>query len=95
MNKNYFSIILICALITVIPTASAQLTFGGEAYQKSIEVIVDKSEIVNVKHVIVASNMPVTLQLFSGIISNLVMINEKGENIIENVEKVYSPGTNK
>jgi len=80
MNKNYFSIILICALITVIPTASAQLSFGGEAYQKSIEVIVDKSEIVNVKHVIGASNIPVYVNLFHGvIIESIIVTNDNGD----------------
>jgi hypothetical protein len=82
MNKNYFSIILICALITVIPTASAQLTFGGEAYQKSIEVIVDKSEIVNVKHVIGSSNNPGSIELFEGVIVESIKVtNEKDEKL--------------
>ena len=80
MNKNYFSIILICALITVIPTASAQLSFGGEAYQKSVEVIVDKSEIVNVKHVIGAPNIPVDVNLFHGvIIESIIVTNDNGD----------------
>ena len=80
MNKNYFSIILICTLITVIPTASAQLSFGGEAYQKSIEVLVDKSEIVNVKHVIGASNIPVSVNWFHGvIIESIIVTNDNGD----------------
>jgi molybdopterin-binding protein len=82
MNKNYFSIILICALITVIPIASAQLSFGGEAYQKSIEVIVDKSEIVKAKHVIGSSNNPVNIELFEGVIVESIKVtNEKDEKL--------------
>jgi len=80
MSKNYFSIILICALITVIPTASAQLSFGGEAYQKSIEVIVDKSEIVKAKHVIGASNNPGSIELFEGVIVESIKVtNDNGD----------------
>ena len=82
MNKNYFSIILICALITVIPIASAQLSFGGEAYQKSIEVIVDKSEIVKAKHVIGSSNNSMSIELFEGVIVESIKVtNEKDEKL--------------
>jgi len=81
MNKKIFLIILICALITVVPTASAQLSMGVEANQKSIEVIVDKSEIVQVKHVIYSSNMPVNVNLFNGVMNeSIVVTNEEGEN---------------
>ena len=80
MNNQIYLIVLFLALVTIIPTASAQLSFGGEANQKLIEVELNKSEIVNVKHVIGASNMPVTLNLFDGIITESVMVtNDDGD----------------
>ena len=88
MNNQIYLIVLFLALVTIIPTASAQLSFGGEANQKLIEVELNKSEIVNVKHVIGASNMPVTLNLFDGIITESVMVtNDDG------VEKQFGLGS--
>ena len=94
MNKNFFLIVGIFSLILVIPTSYAQLTIGADAEQKSIEMKLDIDGTVSVKHVVSFSNMPVTIQLFSGTISNLVIINEKGENIIENVGIAYDPQEN-
>jgi hypothetical protein len=94
MNKNIFLIVGIFSLILVIPTSYAQLTIGADAEQKSIEMKLDVDGTVSVKHVVSFSNMPVTIQLFSGTISNLVIINEKGENIIENVGIAYDPQEN-
>jgi hypothetical protein len=94
MNKNIFLIVVIFSLILVIPTSYAQLTIGADAEQKSIEMKLDIDGTVSVKHIVSFSNMPVTIQLFSGTISNLVIINEKGENIIENVGIAYDPQEN-
>ena len=80
MNKNIFLIVVIFSLILVIPISHAQLTIGADAEQKSIELKLDTDGTVNVKHVVSSSNMPVTVQLFSGTISNLGITNEKGEN---------------
>jgi len=80
MNNQIYLIVLVLALITVIPTASAQLTLGVEAYQKLIEVELNKSEIVNVKHVIAASNMPVNVNLFDGVIpESIILTNDNGD----------------
>jgi len=79
MNNQIYLIVLLLALVTVIPTASAQLSLGQEANQKLIEVKLNTSEIVNVKHVIAASNMPVNVNLFDGVIPESIMIiNENG-----------------
>ena len=59
MNNQIYLIVLVLALVTVIPTASAQLSFGAEAYQRLIEVELNKSEIANVKQVVAASDVPV------------------------------------
>jgi hypothetical protein len=80
MNNQIYLIVLVLALVTVIPTASAQFSLGVEANQKLIEVELNKSEIVNVKHVIAASNMPVKLILFDGMIpESLVVTNENDD----------------
>jgi len=84
MNKNIFLIVVVFSLILVIPMSHAQLTIGGNAEQKLIEMKLDIDGTVSVKHVVSSSNMPVTVQLFSGTISNLVIINEKGEDMFEN-----------
>jgi len=80
MNNQIYLIVLFLALITVIPTASAQFSLGVEANQKLIEVKLDKSGIVNVKHVIAASNVPVSVNLINGIISeSIIVTNDNGD----------------
>jgi hypothetical protein len=80
MNNQIYLVVLLLALVTVIPTASAQLSLGAEANQKLIEVKLGKSEIVNVKHVIVASNIPVNVNLLNGIIlENIIVTNDNGD----------------
>jgi predicted DNA binding CopG/RHH family protein len=74
--------------ITIIPMVSAQLVIGNEANQKLIEVKLDKSEIIHVKHVISSSNSPVSLTLFKGEISNLTITNEEGKKTLENNDNV-------
>ena len=80
MNSQIYLIVLFLALVTIIPTASAQLSLGVEANEKLIEVELNKSEMVNVKHVIAASNIPVNLNLFNGVIAqNIIGTNENGD----------------
>ena len=80
MNSQIYLIVLVLALITVIPASSAQLSLGAEANQKLIEVNLNKSEIINVKHVIAASNMPVSVNLFDGVIpESITVANDNGD----------------
>ena len=80
MNQKFFSIILLIVLVTIIPTVSAQFSLGVEANQKSIEVELNESEIVNVKHVIGSSSIPVSVNLFDGVIADSIIVtNEEGE----------------
>jgi hypothetical protein len=80
MNNQIYLIVLILALVILIPTASAQLSLGIEANQKLIEVKLNKSEIVNVKHVITASNMPVSVNLFEGaILESIIVTNDNDD----------------
>jgi hypothetical protein len=80
MNNQIYLIILLLALVILIPTTSAQLSVGEEANQKLIEVKLNKSEIVSVKHVIVASNMIVSVNLFDGVITeSIILTNDNGD----------------
>jgi hypothetical protein len=80
MNNQIYLIVLILALVAVIPTASAQLSLGVEANQKLIEVELNKSEMVNVKHVIAASDIPVSVSLFEGVITESITVtNDNGD----------------
>ena len=79
MNNKFFSIILLIVLVTVIPTVSAQFSLAPQANQKSIEVNLDASGIVHIKHVVSSTNMPVNVNLFEGTISNLLVTNQNGE----------------
>jgi len=65
--KNIFVIFTIGILFSGIPIVDAQLMLGQKADQKSIELFVEKSEIIKVKHVIKPSKMPVTVHLFEGV----------------------------
>jgi len=79
MNKKFFSVILLIVLVTVIPTVSAQFSLAPQANQKSIEVNLDTTGIVHIKHVVSSTNMPVNVNLFEGTISNLLVTNQNGE----------------
>jgi len=81
MNKRTISAIIILGLITVIPTVYGQLTIGSEAKQESIEVKINTNGEINVKHIVSSSNMPSSLPLFTGEISNLILTNELGEEV--------------
>ena len=65
MNRKKIFIFVIFSLILVIPIANAQLTLGSEAKQKLIEIKINLKGEVDVKHIIKASNTPVTTHLFS------------------------------
>jgi hypothetical protein len=82
MFKKILLITIICVSFAIIPFADAQLSFGKPAYQKSIELILDETEIVKAKHVISSSNGPVDVYLFENVIEESISVtNEDGEEI--------------
>ena len=81
MNQKIISTIIIFSLITVIPTAYGQLTIGPEVKQELIELKINPDGEINVKHIVSFSNMPATVPLFLGEISNLIVTNDLGEEI--------------
>ena len=79
MINKLLLILIVFVILTIIPTSYAQLSFGGEAYQKSIEVIIDKSNIIHVKHVVGSSNNQVNVEAFEGIVEDSIKVtNENG-----------------
>jgi len=82
MNTKIISAIVIFGLITVIPTVYGQLGLGAEANQKSIEIFIDKSDNVNVKHIVYSSNNSGNVPVFFGMIEDSLKItNEEGVEI--------------
>ena len=81
MNHKIISTIIIFTLISVIPTSYGQLTIGSEAKQELIEVKISPTGEINVKHIVSPSNMPATVHLFLGEISDLIITNHSGEKI--------------
>ena len=82
MIQKIIPVIIIFGLIAVIPTVYAQLGLGVEANQKSVEVLIDRSDKVNVKHVVYSSNNPGNVQLFSGVVEDSLKItNDEGVEI--------------
>ena len=81
MKIKIFTAIIVLGLIAVIPTVYGQLTIGSNVEQESIEMKINSEGKVSVKHIVKAANMPGTLTLFSGEISNLDTTNEKNEEI--------------
>ena len=74
MFKKILLISIICASFAIIPFADAQLSFGKLAYQKSIELILDETEVVKAKHVISSSSGPVDVYLFENIIEESISV---------------------
>ena len=81
MKVEIFTAIIVLGLITVIPTVYGQLTIGSEVKQESIEVKINTNGEISVKHIVSSSNMPSSLPLFTGEISNLIITNELGEKL--------------
>ena len=79
MNKKIFLLTLLVVLVTITPTVSAQFSIGGQANQKLIEINLDETGNVHVKHVVSSTNTPVSVNLFEGTISNLLVTDEDGE----------------
>ena len=81
MNNQIYFIILFVGAITIIPTVDAQLSFGGEEKQKSIEITIDQSAIIHAKHVVYSSNNPGEIQLFYGIVEKSLKITNEEKKL--------------
>jgi hypothetical protein len=79
MYKKKISVFVLIMLVMITPTVSAQLSIAPQANQKTIEVILDEKGNVKVKHLVFSTTNSVTVNLFEGTISNLLVLNEEGE----------------
>ena len=82
MNSKIFTFLVILSFIALTPVANAQISIGEKAQQESVEVIISSEGDVKVKHVIRSSNLPVDLELIKGAVSNLVVTDEQGKEIL-------------
>lgn len=79
MNSKIFIVLVIVSLVTIIPTAYAQVTIGDKADQKSIEIRIDSEGNVRVLHIINDAKSPKQVDLISGTVSNISVTDEHGE----------------
>ncbi|WP_428325176.1 hypothetical protein [Nitrosopumilus sp.] len=78
MNSKIFAVLVIVSLVTVIPTAYAQVTIAEKASQKLVEVRIDLEGNVHVIHVIDNANSPKQVDLIPGTVSNISVTDEQG-----------------
>ncbi len=71
-----FGFLVILSIISIIPVVDAQ--FGEKASQKSVEVIINSTGDIHIKHVIASSNSPKQVELIDGTVSDLTVTNEQG-----------------
>jgi len=79
MQTKIFGLLVILLIISVVPVANAQISFGEKAVQKSVEVTINSAGDVHVKHVIKPVNIPKQVELVYGTVSNILVTNEQGE----------------
>ena len=79
MKEKIFGILIILLLVVIIPDVYAQTSIGEKAKHKSLEVVINSAGDVHVKHVVDSSNSPKQVDLVDGVVSNLSVTNEKGE----------------
>jgi len=78
MNLKQIAFFTILLFIITIPTVYAQVSVGEKAVQKLVEVTINSSNEVHVKHVIAPSTMPQQLTLIDGVRTNLQVFDEVG-----------------
>jgi len=79
MNMKVFGFLVILSIISIIPIADAQISIGEKAVQKSVEVIINSVGEIQVKHVVVSSNVPKQVELIDGTVLNLLVTDEQGK----------------
>ena len=85
MKKIIFSVIFLVFLISLTPISFGQISIGEKAVQKSVEVYISNEGEVHVIHEIRKSNSPKQIDLIEGVISNIKVIDEDGEEVLYSV----------
>lgn len=78
--KIFFSLIAL-VLFSSIPLVSAQISIGSPAEQKLVKITIDQQGKVHVLHEIRDSNKPVQMNTIKGTLSNLKVIDIKGNDV--------------
>ena len=81
MNLKQIAFFMILLIIIGIPTVYAQISLGEKAEQKSVQVVINSSNEIHVKHVIAPSNTPKQVNLIDGERTNLKVLDEEGNEI--------------
>ena len=79
MNTKICSLLVILTIISLVPLTDAQISIGEKARQELVEISISQDGEVHVKHITRASNLPVDLELISGTVSNISVLNSQGE----------------
>ena len=74
-------VLIIFTILIIIPTANGQIS-NEESNQKSIEVIINKTGDVHVKHVIKPLDSPTQIDLIEGEKSNITVKDQDGNDIV-------------
>ena len=80
MKKIFFSLIAL-VLVSSIPLISAQITLGDPADQKLVKITINEQGEVHVLHEILDSNKVVQINTIEGTLSNLKVIDIKGNDV--------------
>lgn len=79
MKIKQIGFFIILLFIIAIPTVYAQVSIGEEAKQKTVNVIINELNQIQVKHEVIAANSPKQLQLIDGLVSNLSVTDVEGD----------------
>lgn len=79
MNLKPIAFFVILLFIVTIPTIYAQISIGEKAKQTLVEVTINSSNEVHVKHVIASSDVPTQVDLINGVRTNLKTLDENGK----------------
>jgi hypothetical protein len=81
MNLKHIAFFMILLFIIGVPTAYAQISMGEKAEQKSVQVVINSSNEIHVKHVIASSTTPKQVNLIDGERTNLIVSDELGNEM--------------
>jgi len=76
MKTKISCFLVILLIILIVPVANAQISLGEQAMQKSVEVIINATNDVHVRHVIAPASIQKQVELVNGTVSNIRVTNE-------------------
>ena len=85
MNIKILGFFVIFSIFIFFPNAAGQVSIGEKAKQELVEITIDSEGNVKVKHVIDSSKMPKQVDFIKGMVLDLSVTSETGENLESNV----------